>query len=647
MPSFVDSKGNMINLNREIGRGGEGYVFDIKGNSDRVAKVYSKDVPVDRARKLFLMPGMASKDLLAISAWPTEMLFDRKGGKLKGFVMPRINGREIHDLYSPASRKQLFPEADWRFLIHVARNLAAAVDTIHSHSHVIGDLNQKGILVLPNGLLKLIDCDSFQISYNSSIFLCDVGVRDFTPPELQDKSFQGVVRTRNHDNFGLAVLCFQLLFLGRHPFAGRYHVHGDVPLEKAIKELYFVYGSLAASRKMEPPPHTLPLSAASPQLASLFEKAFSKDAASNSNRPQAIEWVRALDRLNSELYVCGQSTVHKYHKSLTQCPWCSLELVVPPYFVAVGVATKDVGIGPVDVNQLWQKILSMPSPGSAAVPTFSFGPIAGTPLPSHFRFIRYKRYGLRIFSVMLTGAILYNLHIFGGLWFFVLFGLFIMNKSAFSFKGNDGGETARRKAAVSETKRRWDGLVDQWTREATDTPFLTKMGYLKTKRTEYENLPKAYAGEKQKLEANRETIQKQHFLENFLIDRASINGIGPNLKKVLASYGIETANDITKNLQHKVPGFGPKRTGDLVAWRKSIEPKFRFDPRKGVDPADIAALRNKFEIQKRQLEESFAKGIGELQGIRDTTLKRRRELSTHLEKAARDLAQAQVDAKLL
>lgn len=117
MPSFVDSKGNTVNLNREIARGGEGAVFDIQGNNENVAKVYFKDVSADKAKKLFLMPGMVSKELLAISSWPTEVLFDRKGGKLKGFIMPRINGREIHDLYSPASRKQLFPEADWRFLI--------------------------------------------------------------------------------------------------------------------------------------------------------------------------------------------------------------------------------------------------------------------------------------------------------------------------------------------------------------------------------------------------------------------------------------------------------------------------------------------------------------------------------------------------
>ncbi len=85
----------------------------------------------------------------------------------------------------------------------------------------------------------------------------------------------------------------------------------------------------------------------------------------------------------------------------------------------------------------------------------------------------------------------------------------------------------------------------------------------------------------------------------------------------------------------------------LQAWRKTIEAKFRFDPAKGIDPSDIAALNNKFKILKKQLEEHLAKGINELQLARNTTLRRRTELSAQLERAANEFAKAQADAKLL
>lgn len=645
MTAFVDSKGSTVRIGREIARGGEGIVYEIQGDSNHVAKVYFKDVSSEKAKKLFLMPGMATKELLSICSWPTEVLFEKSGGKLKGFIMPKIKGHEIHDLYSPASRKQVFPDADWRFLIQVARNLAAAVDTIHLHGHVIGDINQKGILVVkPQGVVRLIDCDSFQIQHNSSHFLCDVAVRDFTPPELQGRSLQGVLRTINHDNFGLAVLCFQLLFLGRHPFVGRYNVRRDIPLEEAIKEFLFVYSN-TASRNLSPPPNALPLLAASSQVSNLFEKAFCKEAALYSGRPSAIEWVKTLEKLSSELRTCIQNKHHKYHASLDRCPWCSLEINVGPIFIEVNAEYS--GTSSLNVKQLWQKIINIPTPGQAIIPTFNFSNIIGTPLPSAVTFAKYKSYGLRTLSLGLSGILIFNLDIFGEVWFFIIIGLIIMNIKAFKHEFDDGGETARRKNALSETKRKWDEIINLWNTEAGDSSFHSKFNHLKSIKEEYERLPKTYNEEKQKLIASREAYQKKHFLERYFIDKADISGIGRNLKSVLASYGIETANDIRRELQYKVPNFGPKRTKELLEWRRNIEAKFKFDPSKGVDPTDIAALDNRFKLLQKQLEENLENGFKELQQIRYTILKRRNGLSSHLEKAAYDLAKTTADAKLL
>ncbi len=646
MPSYVDSRGTKVHLNREIARGGEGAVYEIQGDYDHVAKIYFKDVSSEKAKKLFLMPGMASKDLLSISAWPTEVLFDKSRGTLKGFVMPRIEGHEIHDLYSPARRKQLFPNADWHFLIHVARNLAAAVDTVHSHGHVIGDLNQKGILLQDEGLLKLIDCDSFQVRYDDTYYLCDVGVRDFTPPELQGKSLHNLIRTCNHDNFGLAVLCFQLLFLGRHPFAGRYNIYGDVPLENAIRKFFFVYSNSPVSKGLEPPPNTLPLVAASAQIAMLFEQVFSMQAASNESRPKAIEWVQALDRLSSELRSCVHNTHHKYHKSLTSCPWCSLELAVGPIFVELGRRPTTEGIGPLNTDYFWQKILNEPSPGPAEFPSFNFGSIVGIPLPKSARFAKYKRLGMRALSLGLLGLALLNLSALESFGVWVLVGLVVMNIVASKYRFDDGGEIVKRKNAEAEAKRNWDRGAKQWLEEAGDSQFRLRLDQLKAKKDEYERLPASYNEERRILENSREEIQKKHFLEMFFIDHADISGIGPNLKAVLASYGVETAYDITQDIERKVPNFGPKRTAELMEWKKKIEARFRYDPSKSLDP-DIAALNNKYGMRKRKLEQDLETGAGELQLIRSRVLQKRNDLRKHLEVLAYNLAKASADASLL
>ncbi|HEX3128568.1 MAG TPA: hypothetical protein VH394_14650, partial [Thermoanaerobaculia bacterium] len=231
-----------IRLGHELGRGGEGAVFAIEGQGDRVAKIYSRTPDSRKIQKLTAMSESATPALLRIASWPLDLLTDGKGS-VQGFVMPRLLARrDIHELYSPKSRSEAFPEADFRFLVHVGANIARAFGVIHEQGHVIGDVNHGNLLVGPDGTVMLIDCDSFQVRNGTQVFTCDVGVPLFTPPELQGKAFRGLVRTANQDRFGLAVLLFHLLYMGRHPFAGRYSGPGDMPIEKAIAEHRFAYG---------------------------------------------------------------------------------------------------------------------------------------------------------------------------------------------------------------------------------------------------------------------------------------------------------------------------------------------------------------------------------------------------------------------
>ena len=121
------SNNSAVKLGKELGRGGEGAVFLVNGAPDLVAKVYLKPPSAARIDKLRSMARGASPDLLKVAAWPTELLLD-EGGQPRGFLMPRVNGREdLHQLYTPKSRRRIFPKADFRFLIRVAANLARAL----------------------------------------------------------------------------------------------------------------------------------------------------------------------------------------------------------------------------------------------------------------------------------------------------------------------------------------------------------------------------------------------------------------------------------------------------------------------------------------------------------------------------------------
>ena len=242
--TLFDAKGNAIRLGREIGRGGEGSVFDVDGRPGLVAKVYHSDLNSGRQSKLAHMVSTVDKSILGYAAWPQETLHAQRNGAINGFLMDKVVNRQpIHMLYSPAHRKQEYPRAAWDFLVFVARNTAAAFSTIHSHGHVIGDVNQGNVVVGGDSKVSLIDCDSFQINANGKLHLCEVGVPHYTPPELQGTTaFDKVPRTANHDNFGLALLVFHLLFGGRHPFSG-VPLRNDVGnhLEADIKAFRFAY----------------------------------------------------------------------------------------------------------------------------------------------------------------------------------------------------------------------------------------------------------------------------------------------------------------------------------------------------------------------------------------------------------------------
>ena len=127
--------------------------------------------------------------------------------------MPNVKAKEIHELYSLKSRRVYFPEATWQFLVHTAGNLARAFHNLHKNAHIMGDVNHGNCVVLADGTVKLIDCDSYSIKTDKLRYRCGVGVATHLAPELQGADLSEVEREDKHDNFGLAVIIFQLLFL--------------------------------------------------------------------------------------------------------------------------------------------------------------------------------------------------------------------------------------------------------------------------------------------------------------------------------------------------------------------------------------------------------------------------------------------------
>jgi DNA-binding helix-hairpin-helix protein with protein kinase domain len=288
-----DLRRNRILPGRQLGKGGEGAVFEVKSRSDLAMKLYWPDKAASHCAKITAMAAAAWSQTNVPVAFPVDVLYT-SAGVFAGFTMPRVVGHKpVHLLYSPSSRRIEFAAANFPFLVRAALNTAKAVANVHDAGCVIGDVNHSGFLVSQNAMVALIDSDSFQFTVQGRRFLCEVGTIDYTPPELHGANFHHVQRTRNHDNFGLAVLIFHLLFLGRHPYAGRTTPPRDMPLGRAISEFRFAYS--ASPTGLAPPPNAPLLSDFPNDLAQAFHAAFGRSGL--RGRPDPQTWVAILRKV--------------------------------------------------------------------------------------------------------------------------------------------------------------------------------------------------------------------------------------------------------------------------------------------------------------------------------------------------------------
>jgi DNA-binding helix-hairpin-helix protein with protein kinase domain len=550
--------------------------------------------------------------------------------------MPKVSHhKEIHHLYGPAHRKRDYPKADWAFLIQAARNIASAFRVIHAHGHVNGDVNQSGIFISEQATCRLIDCDSFQIKLGSDTYFCEVGVPLFTPPEIQGSPFRGILRTPNHDNFGLALLCFHLLFMGRHPFAGRFIGTGDMPIEKAISEFRFAFGTGAAAKLMAPPPSSLPFTSVSPVVAQLFERAFSKEAAERGSRPKASEWVQTLEEFQRGLLTCQRDSIHKYYRGLGSCPWCQMEQTNALFFFLTTVT--------IPVKAIWSRIeaIQLPTKSSAPIVPTTATP---TPLPPHLQGYKQckviKEGALNLASVVVgVGIILWMISagIEGIIVFWAIVGFLLgipWVRSRISHE-EDIEEKRKRNDALSSAKKVWDSAYNQWLKTSIEEPFNSKLQELKKLRDEYNNLDV----DKQR-ESN--TYLLHSFLEQQFIELGKIQGLGVQRIATLAAWGIETAADVIQSRVQALPGFGPTRTTDLLAWRANLEAKFRSNPQRW-NRASLAGLEQKYTQKRQDLERALSEGPSRLKQLKSQATQQQASALTHLQQLAENLAQTKAD----
>lgn len=592
----------------KIDQGGEGEVFGVKGRANQVVKLYYAKHRTQREPKVRAMVGERLASQTDLVAYPDQIVTDLKGNFL-GFAMRRVSGcRPFHELYSPKSRQRHFPKTDYRFIVHAALNVARAVGKVHQTGCVIGDLNHSGVLVAQDATVALIDADSFQFSLNGKSYPCVVGVPEFTPPELHGKDLASVQRTIEHDNFGLAVAIFQLLFMGRHPYAGRYN-GPDISMGEAIAQNRFAF-SLArkAETQTTPPPGALTLDIFPDAVSHAFENAFGLRP---SARPSALNWVHALNALEGSLKRCSKVKTHYYPTGAGGCVWCKLtanssfDMFPDQTSVEPNIPTDERG-----TEQAIREILAFRFPTVADLLPTAIAPRGAS---NALREAKSGKRGRAFIGALMMGGAIAGFIYAAPAWF-IWIGLAIWGWVTLSDRDVDASPFQQ---AFKDADERVQRELNTFVQRNGIAEVIKVRGDLDAAITAYKSHDDALAREIMVMKSNREARQRQAYLDRFSIRRANISGIGPAKTATLISFGIETAGDVNRSAVLRVPGFGDVMTGKLLAWRRGHEAKFKYDRTPNAqDRADEQALRGRFAVEKAQLESIIRNGLGTLRNAK-------------------------------
>jgi DNA-binding helix-hairpin-helix protein with protein kinase domain len=486
-----------------------------------------------------------------------------------GFVMPLVVARgPIDEFIHPVEREGREKLVSFRDLVGVGLKLTLAARSIHDAGLVIGDVNESNVLVREDGSCCFLDTDSFQVTAEGEVYTCPVAKELFLPPELHGKSFATTRRDANHDGFGIAVLLFQLLMNGRHPFVGIPKDGSECHIHERIKLRDFAYRRDGTSR-MSPPPGVASITMLG-ELASLFDQAFLSD-----QRPTMAEWAVALRKFGNELAPCASRNRRHFHLShLPKCPLCALPR--DPYPSDAGPDADEIGRLDREVRTLERELtevrssllsIDLPDLTDAERKLTMFGDMS---LPDAKGQVAKHKRVLQIGVAVAAVGVIFAPLLEEPLCLLSVATLPItLYRHARSRRRTRPAEVALRGfSRWNELVKRVEHALREARRELDAIPSplgeLSSISQLESiRRQKYMMLDRSM----ESLERTWAEAWKLEALKLIRIDDAAIEDIGGERKRILRSHGIVFASDIEEAVIRAIPGFGPHLTLRLVSWK--------------------------------------------------------------------------------
>ncbi len=634
----VTYKGNSDNYTtlREIGRGGEGQVYEIANKPTLVLKLYAENLSFERIEKLRLMVSLNSSQIDQYTAWPKDIVVNKQG-QVCGFVMKKLAKYvPLHNLFSPMDRKRLFPDKGYNFLVHVARNLSVAFHSLHSEGIIVGDVNEGNILVNGQGMIAFIDCDSFQIKDGKNYHYCEVGVPRYTAPELLAMpSFENVIRTSNTDTFSMAILLFQLLFLGRHPFSGKHNSTEDIDEEKAIKKHWFAYSLHNKHQKLLPPNDSLPLKTVSASLQDLFHAAFEQI----ESRPLPSKWVAALDDFQRNMVLCTISPLHNYPNSFDHCPWCAFKekrnilYFLDDSYLQHFPAEKDFDEF---INGFKVKKLSFPK---LELNDKTLKSLKAKPIDEQFK-KNFNNQNKVLLLFLVAGLLSWFLIKWKSL--FTLPLVYVVNY-ILPWRKRLIKELELREKNFNQLEINLDKAINNYHKPSELRSYEKAILKINQLVKRYQNMPKELLQRQKKMEQKVYDEQFHSFLAGFRINDYEFPGIGASRMASFYAAGIYMAADIDKLKTTKLVGIGPKFIQMFLSWQRNMSSGFVYHPDNDLLLKEYRGIVVTMNQEKQQLEADIKSTFQSIKFMETSLKAKQLQLQQNVTMLKRQCVQAELD----
>lgn len=289
-----------IDDSKPLGKGATALVYNVHSPefSDKVVKVYHNRNQFDRAKIRAMLADAPALEYgngfgprMHKFAWPSHIVYNNANSPV-GYLMPRIGSDASLPLNffferMLATAELPINEQSLTARVRIAYNISSLLAELHAHEHYVIDFKPQNTKVSVNGLyVTLLDCDSFSIHGRDRRFPATNYSSEYIAPEALASRTRPQELLEHQDRFALAVVLFQLLNNGVHPFQGILRPGLDLPTtDDCVRAGFYPYGR-AANPAVRPCVQSIH-ECFDDEIRRLFDQAFTGWP---EGRPTASEW---------------------------------------------------------------------------------------------------------------------------------------------------------------------------------------------------------------------------------------------------------------------------------------------------------------------------------------------------------------------